>query len=62
MSITRVITDIPRERVNFVIALIRADGGTFKQEDEADGEVTITATFPDLSEPPPTRVAVGTSD
>lgn len=51
MSITRVITDIPPERVNFVIALIRADHGTFEQEVEPDGEVTIIATFPGEPEP-----------
>lgn len=45
MSITRIITNIPPERVNFVIALIRADGGTFEQEVEPDGEVTIIATY-----------------
>jgi uncharacterized protein (TIGR02594 family) len=52
MSITRVITDVPPERVNFVIALIRADGGTFEQQAEPDGEVTIIATFPNSSAPP----------
>jgi len=62
MSITRVITDIPPERVNFVIALIRADNGTFEQQAEADGEVTIIATFPDLSEPAPAMAAAGTSE
>ena len=46
MSTSRVITDIPKGRVNFVIAMIHADGGTFELEDEDDGEVTIIATFP----------------
>ena len=48
MSITRIITDIPPERVNFVVSLILADGGTFEKKPEADGEVTIIATFPNL--------------
>ena len=52
MSITRVITDIPPERVNFVIPLIRADGGKFEQQAEPDGEVTIIATFPNALAPP----------
>ena len=46
MSITRIITDIPPNQVNFVIALIRADGGTFERVDEPGGEVTLIATFP----------------
>jgi uncharacterized protein (TIGR02594 family) len=35
-----------------VIALIPADGGTFEQEAEPDGEVTIIATFPSEPTPP----------
>jgi uncharacterized protein (TIGR02594 family) len=58
MSITRVITDIPAERVNFVIALIRADGGTFELQAEPDGEVTIIATFPSVPAPPMAMAAV----
>lgn len=62
MSITRVITDIPQERVSFVIALVRADGGTFEQQTETDGEVTIIATFRDLPEPAPAIPATATSE
>lgn len=57
MSITRIITDVPPERVNFVIALIRADGGSFEQEAEPDGEVTIIATFPELPAAAPEEAA-----
>ena len=35
-----------RLQVNFVIAIIRADRGTFERVDEPDGEVTLIATFP----------------
>ena len=62
MSITRVITDIPPERVNFVIALIRADGGTFEQQAEPDGEVTIIATFPSAPAPPMEMAAAASSE
>ena len=58
MSITRIITDIPPERVNFVIALVSFDGGTFERKDETDGEVTIVATFPDVQAPPLAEVPV----
>jgi len=46
MSITRIMTDIPPAQVNFVIAVIGADGGTFERTDQPDGNVTIVATFP----------------
>ena len=46
MSITRIVTDIPQNQVNFVVAIIRADRGTFERVDEPDGEVTLIATFP----------------
>jgi uncharacterized protein (TIGR02594 family) len=62
MTITRIITDVPREQVNFVISLIHADGGTFEQKDEADGEVTIIATFPDFPQVAPVMAAAGTSE
>jgi uncharacterized protein (TIGR02594 family) len=62
MSITRVITDIPPERVNFVITVILADGGTFEQQAEPDGEVTIIATFPSASVPPMEITAAASSE
>jgi uncharacterized protein (TIGR02594 family) len=46
MSITRIMTDIPPAQVSFVIAAIRADGGTFERIDQPDGNLTIIATFP----------------
>lgn len=46
MSITRIVTDIPPNQVNFMIALIRSDGGTIERVDEPDGEVSLIATFP----------------
>lgn len=62
MTITRIITDIPREQVNFVISLIHADGGTFEQKNEADGEVTIIAIFPDFPMLAPAASPAGTSE
>lgn len=48
MSIQRVITDIPADRLPFVRALIAADGGRIiSEQPEADGEFTIVAEFPD---------------
>src|SRR5262245_37929661 len=53
MPITRIITDIaPGGDENFVIAMIKADGGAFAREMHPDGKITIIATF-DLSEPEP---------
>jgi hypothetical protein len=57
MSITRIITDIPPQEVNFVIAMIRADGGTFARIDQAGGHVTIVATFPEEAPEPAMLVA-----
>ncbi len=48
MSITRIITDVPPDRVNFVTALIQADRGIFETEVEPGGEVTIIATYPHI--------------
>lgn len=46
MTIIRIITDIsPGENENFVIALIKADGGSFEKQPQPDGKVTIIATF-----------------
>ncbi|WP_374564145.1 TIGR02594 family protein [Ideonella sp.] len=48
MTIQRVITDIPADRLPFVRAVIKADGGRIVSEQpEADGEFTIVAEFPD---------------
>jgi uncharacterized protein (TIGR02594 family) len=47
MSTTRIITDVPQAQVNFVVALIEADGGTVERHREASGKVTIVATFAD---------------
>ena len=47
MFITRVITDIPRNRVVFVTSMVEADNGRIVDEqDEPDGEVTLVAEFP----------------
>jgi N-acetylmuramoyl-L-alanine amidase len=62
MTITRVITDVPKERVAFVISLIQFDGGTVQQEPEADGEVTIIATFADQPTPSAVQAPGGTPE
>lgn len=46
MSLTRIMTDIPPHEMNFVIAVIRDDGGTFTRTDQPDGKITIVATLP----------------
>ena len=46
MPITRIITDIlPGGDENFVIAMIKADGGSFARQPQPDGKITIVATF-----------------
>jgi uncharacterized protein (TIGR02594 family) len=62
MPMTRVITDVPKDRVNFVVSLIRFDGGTVELQPEADGEVTIIATFPSEPSPPMAQAAAGSSE
>jgi uncharacterized protein (TIGR02594 family) len=62
MPITRIITDIPPgEEENFVIALIRADSGSFVRQPQPDGKITIVATF-DLPEPAPQFSAPGAQE
>lgn len=45
MSIMRITSDIPPAQVNFMIAVIQHDGGTFERIDQPDGNVTIVATY-----------------
>lgn len=47
MPLTRIVTDVPSNRVTFVTALIRADGGRAETMLEEDGEFTVIATYPD---------------
>jgi uncharacterized protein (TIGR02594 family) len=48
MSIQRVMTDIPADRLAFMRALIAADNGRIvSEQEEADHEFTIVAEFPD---------------
>jgi uncharacterized protein (TIGR02594 family) len=62
MSTTRIITDVPQAQVNFVVALIEADGGTVQRHREMSGKVTIIATFPDHPTPFAAMPAVGTAE
>lgn len=59
MPTTRVITDVPQEQVAFVLSMIAFDGGTATQTPEDDGQVTITATFPDKPNASIAKVAAG---
>lgn len=62
MAISRIVTDIPPgEDENFVIALIRADGGSFERQLQPDGKVTIVATF-DSPAPAPQLPSAGTTE
>jgi uncharacterized protein (TIGR02594 family) len=62
MPITRIITDIPPGGdENFVIALIKADGGSFTRQPQPDGKLTIVATF-DRAEPEPQLSVRGEQD
>lgn len=46
----RTVQDIPDSEVNFVLATIKADGGTLVAKTrQDDGKWTVTATFPDVS-------------
>lgn len=50
MPIARVIKPIPAtpaSELQRVLALVRADGGTATVTTEADGTLTVTATYPD---------------
>ena len=49
MSITRIITNIPPEKVNFVIAMIKVDDGKVIEQLPENGETTIIAEFPQIN-------------
>lgn len=62
MTITRIVTDIPPgENENFVIALIKAGGGSFERQPQPGGKVTIIATF-DTPAPAPQLPSAGTTE
>jgi uncharacterized protein (TIGR02594 family) len=48
MSITRIITNIPDEKVNFVIAAIKVDKGKINNQFIENGETTIIVEFPQI--------------
>lgn len=46
----RTVQDIPDSEIKFVLATIKADGGTLvAKRRQDDGRWTVTATFPDAS-------------
>lgn len=46
----RTVQDIPDSEINFVLATIKADGGTLVSKiRQDDGRWTVTSTFPDAS-------------
>ncbi|MEF7613826.1 hypothetical protein V4F39_07880, partial [Aquincola sp. MAHUQ-54] len=47
----RVVFDVPDERVDFVVAMMRADGAETSRQRQPDGRWTVTGRFP---EPAPT--------
>lgn len=60
MNLLRVITDIPADRVGFVLAMISADSGrVVEQKAEGDGEFTVVAEFAGVAAPPPLQPAAG---
>lgn len=52
MSIKRIITNIPDDKINFVIAAIKVDGGIVIKQFTEDGGTTIIAEFPQVAEAP----------
>lgn len=60
MSITRVITDVPADRVGFVVAVVQSDGGVVvERRPEPDGEMTLVVDFPGIA-PQPLHAATAT--
>ncbi len=52
MSIKRIITNIPPEKLDFVIAAVKVDDGIVTQQLTEDGEITIIAEFPAIDVQP----------
>lgn len=42
----RIVTDVPDDRVGFIVATMRADGATVSKQQQPDGLWTITGDFP----------------
>lgn len=60
MTITRVITDVPADRVGFVVAVVQSDGGVIvERRPEPDGETTLVVDFPGVA-PQPLQAAADT--
>lgn len=60
MNITRVITDVPADRVGFVLSVVHFDGGdVVERRTEPDGEITLVVDFHDTA-PQPLRAAADT--